>query len=287
MNRLKVLLVVALLASIAGLGQAASIIVISDAYAPDDPTPDVTHEDDALVAFLEELGYEVDTSGMGGAYKEGNNPFADAAKVSALLSADLVLVSRRTSSGSYDNDRMNWNQLNNPLLLMSGYLTRGGSNNKWGWTTGASSDVKDGDVLSGLTTVDVIGAHPFLPDPEVFDWSANGGVPPKGVFLPNSSSEVVGGTVVAEYGADRPFLIDYAAGIDLDAGNGTTDFYGVLGDRRAFMGHWGYDVEGYDFSSMITDDYKQILGETIAVMVPEPATLMLLGLGGLLLRKRR
>jgi len=281
MSRLKVFFVLALVLSVISLSQAASIIVVSDAYAPGDPAE--RHQDDALVAFLEELGYQVDTSGMGGTYKESLNPFADPAKVAALMNADLVLVSRMTGSGDYDNDRKSWNELQNPLLLMSSYLTRGEAGSaKWGWTTGASSDAD-----RTLTAIDVIGAHPFLPDPQVFDWSANAGMSPKGVFLPNSSSEVVGGVVIAEYGADRPFLIDYAAGIDLDAGNGTVDKYGILGDRRAMFSHWGYDEPGYDFSSFLTDEYKALLGQTIAVMVPEPATLVLLGLGGLLLRKRR
>ncbi len=278
---MKKLTVLALLVAFCAFSQAATIILISDSVAPGDPGD--RHEDDTLVAFLEELGYEVDTSGMGGAYRESLNPFADPAKASALLSADLVLVSRMTDSGAYDNDRMNWNQLNNPLLLMSGYLTRGETGGgRWGWTTGGSSDAD-----RTLTTIDIVGAHPFLPDPQVFDWSANGGMSPKGVYLPNSSSEVVGGIVVAEYGADRPFLIDYEAGIDLDAGNGTSGKYGILGDRRAMFAHWGYDEAGYDFASFITDDYKALLAQTIAVMIPEPATLMLLGLGGLLLRKRR
>ena len=76
-----------------------------------------------------------------------------------------------------------------------------------------------------------------------------------------------------------------------------TDKYGIAGARRAFMAHWSYnkglaDTSGSDggppdWEDYITDDYKDILAGTIATMIPEPATLLLLGLGGLLLRRRR
>ena len=291
MKSLKVIMLAVLVLTVAGLGQAATIALVSDAFAPGDPTAGTDHNDDSLVAFLEGLGYTVDTSGMAEASRDG--PLQSAAD------ADLVIVSRRTSSGSYDDggEVKAWNELGTPLLLVSGYLTR---DSRWGWTTGGSGDSKDELGNTTLTGLDIIGAHPFLPVPQVFDWSLapTPGEGPKGVYLPNSSGDVVAGaTVIAEYGEDRPFLIDYAAGTDFDAGNGTTDEYGVAGARRAFLGHWGYDdgtggTNGSDggpsdWEDYITDDYKDIFAGTIATMIPEPATLVLLGLGGILFRRRR
>ena len=289
MKSLKLIMLAALVLTLAGLGQATTIALVSDADAPD---VNVGGIDDSYVSFLEGLGYTVDTTGMGGNFKEGaTSPFAagNEAKLAVLESADLVIISRKTNSGAYDNDRMGWNSLATPLLLNSGYLTRGESSSKrWGWTTGGSSDAD-----KTATDLDIIGAHPFLPVPQIFDWSLASTAPeaPKGVYLPNSSGEVVGGEVIGEFEDDRPFLIDFAAGIDLDAGNGTTDKYGVLGARRAFLAHWGYDGEvageTFRWDDFITDDYKDILAGTVAQMIPEPATMVLLGLGGLMLRRRR
>ncbi|UCG46686.1 MAG: PEP-CTERM sorting domain-containing protein [Phycisphaerales bacterium] len=62
------------------------------------------------------------------------------------------------------------------------------------------------------------------------------------------------------------------------------------GARRGFFSHWGYDLDPalYDFGSFITDDYRAILAEVVTALIPEPATIALLGLGGLaILRKRR
>ena len=60
---------------------------------------------------------------MGKAYQEGGNPFDDPAKVAALNSAGIVLFSRRTSSGSYNDNRKEWNELGNPGGLAGWLMT--------------------------------------------------------------------------------------------------------------------------------------------------------------------
>jgi hypothetical protein len=242
-----------------------------------------------LVAFLEGLGYTVDTSVMGGAMKDGEDPWSDAAKVAALEAADLVLVSRRTNSGNYDasESRKNWNELETPLLLMTGYITRGeGGGKRWGWTTGAS-----GDATLTETMIEIMGV-PF-PEP-LFDWSTapTPGECPKGVFLPNNdgSSEFSDEAVVVATFAGRDMMVLIPEGTDFDALNGTTDKYGVAGAARGFMGHWGYDYDDetiYGFDTFITDAYKDALAAMVAEVIPEPATVALLGLGGLALLRIR
>jgi hypothetical protein len=272
---------------------AYDIILISEAVAPDS-AEEGTHEDDALVAWLEDLGYTVDTSGMGGAYDEDLNPFADAAKVEALETAGIVLWSRRTNSGNYDNDRKSWNELESPLLMMSGYLTRGeASGTRFGWTTGGS-----GDASMTETQIELYG----ITVETFFDWSEapTPGEAPKSVYLPNNdgSSEFSPDAVVFATFDGRAMMALMEAGIDLDALNGTTDKYGVLGGRRGFMGHWGYDIDlNYgegdprnrraSWDDFITDGYKAALEDMVAELIPEPATIALLGLGGLVLLRRR
>jgi hypothetical protein len=284
-----VLPVAVCLTSVASAGY--DIILISDANPPE--IVDGDHEDDALVAWLEGLGYTVDTSGMGEAYRDNQNPFDDPAKVAALNSAGIVLVSRRTNSGAYDNNAKGWNELGNPLLLMSGYLTR---SSRWGWTTGGS-----GNADSTATDVEVMG----LTIDTFFDWSdaPTPGEAPKGVYLPNNdgSSEFDSSAlVIATFdGRDMMVLID--EGTDLDVLNESTDEFGILGADRGFLGHWGYDSdlnygEGDErnrranWGDFITDGYKDAAASMIAHLIPEPATIALLGLGGLALigtRKRR
>ncbi len=68
---------------------AASIILVTENLDTDvDGTPD----DQGLVDFLTGLGHEVDA-------QRGNWNALDAAKISQLNAADLVVVSRSTTSG--------------------------------------------------------------------------------------------------------------------------------------------------------------------------------------------
>jgi hypothetical protein len=284
-----VLPVAVCLTSVANAGY--DIILISDCNPPD--VTDGDHEDDALVAWLEGLGYTVDTSGMGKAYQDGQNPFDDPTKVAALNSAGIVLVSRRTNSGAYDNNSKGWNELGNPLLLMSGYLTR---SSRWGWTTGGS-----GDAAKTTTDVEVMGVVMET----WFDWSdaPTPGEAPKSVYLPNNdgSSEFDASALVIATFDDRDIMVLIDEGTDLDALNGTADTFGVLGADRGLLAHWGYDSDlNYgdgdprnrraNWGDFITDGYKDAAATMIATLIPEPATIALLGLGGLTLigtRKRR
>ena len=287
MKRL-ICLTVALAFCLAGSAYAADIILISDAAVPG-TDPGGNHIDDSLVAWLQDVGYTVDTSGMAQAYREGKNPFDDPAKVAALNSAGMVIVSRMASSGDYDSDRKDWNELENPLLLMSGYITRGEAGSKrWGWTTGDSADASltETDVkLMGLVTVDTF-----------FDWSTapTPGTCPKGVYLPkkDGTSEFDSEAIILATFDDYAMMVLMEAGTDFDALNGTVDKYGIAGEARGLMGHWGYDLDAalYGWDSFITDGYKEALAEMIGTLIPEPATIALLGLGGLTLlgvRKKR
>jgi hypothetical protein len=281
------------LTSVANAGY--DIILISDCNPPD--VTEGNHDDDTLVAWLEGLGYTVDTSGMGEAYRDNKDPFADPAKVAALNSAGIVVVSRRSNSGDYDDNRKNWNELGNPLLLMSGYITRGeGADKRWGWTTGGSGD-------AATTTTDVVVMDVVMET--WFDWSdaPTPGEAPKAVYLPNNdgSSEFDSSVLIIATFDDRDIMVLMDEGTDLDALNGTADKYGVLGADRGFLGAWGYDIDlNYgegdprnrraNWGDFITDGYKDAAATMIATLIPEPATIALLGLGGLALigtRKRR
>jgi hypothetical protein len=258
---------------------AYKIVLVSDSLAPE-TTPGVgDHCDDPLVAFLEGLGHTVDRSGMDKNYRN-----LDAAKIANMESAGLVVVSRRTSSGAYDDgtEKSDWNELTTPLLLQSGYLTRSG---KWGWTTGGSGNV-DGTV----TDCDWVGVDDdalLLPN-AMFDWTSVGGTSPKGPFLPNvAGGESVAGTITVEFDG-RPWVISIPKGTDLDALNGTTDTYGTTGEWRVFMGAYGYDNPGtHEWGDLMTEEYEGLFASLVNTMIPEPATIALLGLGGLALIRRR
>jgi hypothetical protein len=244
---------------------AQRILVISDATPP--PNGADPH-DDTLVALLEEAGYTVDVSGMGATYQDGQSPFTNATKLAAIAAADLILVSRRTNSGDYDDNRQNWNQLGKPLLLMSGFITRGAADRRWGWHDSGAADA----TLSATDIVVQAGQenHPFVrhfPSTTIvaydFTGSPTPGQIPKGNFLPNTDV-VAGGTVIARL-AGRPILMEIPAGTNLDTGNpSSVGPYGTTTAHRVFLSQWGYDIDTYDRNGDLINDPAQFIDFTTA-----------------------
>ena len=257
-----------------GAAQAQTILIVSDCDLPAVNGGD--ERDDELVQWLIDLGFTVDTDGMNDNYRDDTrSPWdpANGAKLARLQAADLIIVSRRTGSGDYDGDRQDWNELTTPLILCSGYLTRGGGDNRWGWTHGGSGDATRAETDMIVETGQE--SHPFLSgitlggsnDVTLFDW-APGTQSPKGVYLPNTSgSDFPANTVVSTF-AGRDMLADIPSGTDLDALPGQSNGpYGVTGERRVFFGHWGYDddfvdpypVRQMNWDDLLTANYKAVL----------------------------
>jgi len=225
--------------------------------------------DDSLVALIESLGYIVDTSGMGGAYRDDQAPFNDQDKVDALDDADLILASRNASSTRYDNYPLEWNGLATPLVLMSGFLARGGeSQSRWGWVSGGCSEA--GPAEDSLVVEPGKQMHPFvagLTSPvQVFDWTdAPEQEAPSGIHLPAPGTPRDADHLIGTFDG-CPLLIDVPAGFDLDQGGSPE--YGTTGQRRAFLGHWNYNQGDYDFDDFITADFGTLLANVLTDMFP-------------------
>lgn len=285
---------------VAGSVQAGTIMVVSQALRPTDGTGN--HEDDELVTWLTSLGHTVDTDAMASRYRDGgtDHPWSGTVlgneRLAKLQNADLIIVSRRTSSGNYDNatHKHAWNELTTPLIQCNAYLTRGGGIQKWGWTStnsnNATNTVTDMPIVAGQA------GHVFLGGKTspvtLFNWDQGGGetTAPKQVYLPDldAGASKFKGTLIGTFDG-RDMLGFIASGTDLDGGGALN--YGTTGADRAFFGHWGYDATGKDYrwDDLITQDYKDIMQNMVNTMIPEPATLTLLAAGvvATLIRRRK
>jgi hypothetical protein len=238
----KILIVLAFVA-IAGVAGAKTILVVSD-------QPASGGREDTLVAWLESLGYTVDTSGMDQNFREGGtSPWGagNEAKLAALNAADLIFVARHSSSGNYNDDRKGWNELETPLLMNGNIaLTRGETNGeRWGWQPGDDSG-DDDDTFWVMTD--------GSPNLEMWDWTGSPAYPlaPKdiGRFRDPGVDGPIGmpaTKIIALYsssaGQTRGCWVEFPVGTDFDAGQftPTTDKYGTTTAMRVFFTSVSYD----------------------------------------------
>lgn len=258
----KLLELVTIMVFCVSIASGSTIIVISDTGywpqgAPEAEFPDVDGhdtidycQDSEMVDFLKSLGYTVDTSGMAGAYRDGWT--TDQNKVDALNAADLILVSRKTSSSSYVGavERKAWNELAVPILCQCGSMIRGA---KWNWCNGSIAQ------QNLVMTMDIVMGHELV---DGFSGSVTvfSSVPAKAQNPRADTTWDTRSSIIGNYDGAR-MLVDIPAGTDFDALAGTTDTYGVSGARRVYLGIYTYDSSTW--AAGFTDDYKDLFAHVV------------------------
>jgi len=131
---------------LASSGYAATIVWVSDNKTPTGGVP----ADQGWVDLLEANGYTVNLD-----FRNQEARTLDAAKIEVLNAADLVIVSRDTDSGSYDDGQepSQWNSITTPLILQVGHLTR---SSRWLWLDTTATN----DTMATLEVVEP--GHPVF-----------------------------------------------------------------------------------------------------------------------------
>lgn len=272
MNRLKFIAVLALVVAFAGITQAASIIWVGENRMVDGATE---NSDQGFIDLLEGAGYDViDNRVIGDEADDSYWKSLDDTKIGELNAAGLVIISRATGSGNYDDnsgaERTQWNSITAPMISMAPHLMRSGG--KWRWLNSSSISTLDADLMTVIN-----------PGNPVIDGLAIDITNSRGDFV--NVTDAGNGDVLGIRSSDgNVWMAFWAAGTEFY--DGAEQFAG--GDRLWLnAGGKGDDGDEDGFYNLTATGEALYLNAVSNMFVPEPATMILLGLGGLLIRKRR
>ena len=185
-------------------------------------------DDQGFIDLLTDAGYLLDVQPDRWKALEGQD--ADDANdyVAELNAADLVIISRTSNSGNYDdgNEPTLWNGVTSPMIQMSAYLPR---SSRWRWINSTSISNQEAPIM-----IVVDANHPVLagvevdPDGLVFplDGSVGSG---QTSFL--ATADAGNGSVIATTLAGDLWVVEWASGDEFYEGSGQV----AGGHRMAFF----------------------------------------------------
>ncbi len=182
------------------------IIWVSDNKTP---TIDGVAADQAWVNLLSAQGYDVDLSFRN---KEGRT--LDDAKIAALNAADLIIISRDTNSGDYDDGQepTQWNSITTPVLMQVAQIAQ---KSRWLWLN-ASTTGSAKPILQAVATT-----HPIF-NGVTLDASNQVDVLTTNVSFV-STADVGNGTLIASRADNgQVWIVEWQAGLAFYAGSTQT-----------------------------------------------------------------
>ena len=242
---------------LASSSYAATIVWVSDNKEPAGGVP----ADQGWVDLLEANGYTVNLD-----FRNQEARTLDAAKIEALNAADLIIVSRDTDSGSYDDGQepTQWNSITTPIIQQVGHLTR---NNRWLWL--------DTDATNDATaTLDVVEpSHPIFTGVTI---GANNQIDILTLTSSFASTTDVGnGTLIARRANnDQIWIAEWQTGQEFSPGLGQIAgghrLYFASGSAEGADGRYNLNADG---EKMFLNAVRYMLGnlKRPKARSPEPA----------------
>ncbi|MCH8192707.1 MAG: CHRD domain-containing protein, partial [Planctomycetes bacterium] len=238
----------------------ANIILVTEAHDIDE---DGVQDDQGFIDLLRGAGYAVDVQLDRWKQLEGQDANDANDYVAELNAADLVIVSRSSNSGNYDdgNEPTLWNGVTSPLLQMSAYLPR---SSRWRWIDSTSISNQEAPIM-----IVVDANHPVLagvevdPDGLVFplDGSVGSGMTS---FL--ATADAGNGSVIATTLGGDIWVAEWAAGAEFYEGSGQ-----VAGGHRMVFFAGTQEVGVTPWGGMnLTAAGIQMYLNAVAYMIPDP-----------------
>ncbi len=233
------------------LVQGATIVWVSDNKGSDN--------DQAWIDLLVAQGYTVSLD-----FRNAEGRTLDAGKIAALNAADLIIISRDTDSGNYDDgdEPTQWNAITTPIIMQIGHIAR---SNRWRW-------LDTTDETTATPTLEAV-----LPDHPIFEGvtlAANNRIDilTQGASFAETA-DPGNGTLIAKSDA-YVWIVEWQAGQEYYAGSGQT----AAGRRMLFISGTNGGTDGVynlnaDGEMIFLKAVKYMLGieENPTATAPSPA----------------
>ena len=261
MSKNLICLVLLLAFCMASSVQAANIIWISGFF---DDNGDGEPDDQAWVDMLEAQGYTVD-------YTPGWEDLDDD-KITALNAADLLIISRNSNSGDYDDDATEiteWSSITTPIIQISTHLIR---SSRWLWFN-----------TTTLPTLSDVVVDISVPSHPIFAGVSSPVQITDGAVGPSSFADITGvgagnGTLLAKVtDADVAWIVEWEEGVEFYPGSGQ-----IAGGPRLFFAGGTQEGDGIGRGEYnLTPDGEKVFFNAVRYMIggsklvkagnPEPA----------------
>jgi hypothetical protein len=179
-------------------------------------------------------------------------------KIAALNAADLIIVSRNSNSGDYDDgdEPTQWNSVTTPMINSSSHLIR---SSRWRWLdTTSLPNLSD-------TVVDILAAdHP------IFAGVASPVLVDDGLVGPTTYADITGvgvgnGTLLAQVtGTEVAWIVEWEAGVEFYPGS-----VEIAGGPRMFFAAGTQEGDGVGRGEMnLTPEGKTVFLNAVNMMLP-------------------
>ena len=214
---------------------AAGFCLISSAHAAtiiwvsDNKTPAAgVAADQGWVDLLSGQGYTVDLS-----FRSQQGRTLDATKIAALNAADLIIVSRDTSSGDYDDgtEPSQWNSITTPILMQVPHIARSAH---WKWLNTTATN----DSLPPAMVAVEPGHYVFKG--VALDASNQVSVFTEAGSFASTTAAGNGKLIARRADNDQVWIVEWQAGQEFYAGSGQT----AAGPRMLFSSGTNSGVDG-------------------------------------------
>ena len=218
-----------------------------------------SNNDQAWIDLLVAQGYTISLD-----FRNQEGRTLDAGKIDALNAADLIVISRDTDSGNYDDgdEPTQWNAITTPIIMQVAHIAR---SNRWRWLD------TEGAPTATPTLEAVLPDHPIFKG-VTLDASNRIDVLTQGASFAETA-DPGNGTLIAKSDA-YVWIVEWEAGQEYYAGSGQT----AGGRRMLFASGTNGGTDGVynlnaDGEMMFLNAVKYMLGmeENPAATAPSPA----------------